>query len=146
MRKVIALRGLGNSGKSSSLRKVYELLVVRYALNKNRVNVKIEGALNKSNTSVIVSINGVRIGIDSAGDQLDILVGRLRDLEFKGCAIIVCASRTAASFEAAVNDLERCCYEIEWIEKTKEGTTKLEWDAANLTTAEDIVAKIEDLL
>lgn len=81
MKRVFALRGLGDSGKSSTLRMVYELLVTHYALRGNRVNVRVEGVLNKSNTSVIVSISGVRIGIDSLGDRPDILAGRLRELE-----------------------------------------------------------------
>lgn len=88
----------------------------------------------------------VLIGITSEGDNAEILEAKLRGLEYKGCAIIVCASRTRAWFERIVNDLRHSSYEVDWIEKEKEGTTKLEWDAANLRVAEDIAARIENLL
>jgi hypothetical protein len=146
MKRVIALRGIGNTGKSSTLRMLYELLVTDYALSSNRINVRVEGLLNQSNTSVIVSVNGVRIGIDSLGDRPDILAARLRELEFNACAIIVCASRTAKQFTTVVADLERSGYEIEWIDKYKEGKTKTDWAAINRRVAEDILSKIEDLL
>jgi len=146
MKTVIALRGIGNTGKSSTLRKVYELLIRRYALQTHHVNLTVEGALNKSNTNVIVSINGVKVGIMSLGDVPGILARNLRECEFKGCAIIVCASRTAGSFETLVNDLKRSSYEIEWVDKRKEGDTKTERDAANLRVAEEILTKIEELL
>ncbi|HBB87295.1 MAG TPA: hypothetical protein DC047_06740 [Blastocatellia bacterium] len=149
MKRVIALRGLGNSGKSSTLRMMYELLVTRYALDRKRgkrVRVSIEGDINDVNTSVIVSVNGVRVGITSVGDQPGVLEGNLREFEFRGCAIIVCASRTAARFESVVTDLQRSCYEIEWIDKHKEGDTKTDWDAANMKVAEDIFTKIQNLL
>src|SRR6266849_747034 len=141
MKRVIALRGLGNSGKSRTLSMVYELLVTRYALERKRgkrVKVSIEGDVNDVNTSVIVSVNGVKVGITSVGDQPGVLERNLREFEFKGCAIIVCASRTAAWFESVVNVLQRSCYEIEWIDKHKEGDTKTDWDAANMKVAEDI--------
>jgi hypothetical protein len=146
MKKVIALRGLANTGKSSTLRKVYELLVSEYTLQPQRLNVKIEGVLNDVNIGVIVSVNGVRIGITSEGDNAEILAAKLRGLEYKGCAIIVCASRTAPWFETIVNNLQRSGYEAEWIEKRTEGTTKPERDAANLLVAQEIVSRIKDLL
>src|SRR2546426_4739360 len=128
MKKVIALRGLANTGKSSTLRKVYELLVREYALQPLQLNVKIEGVLNEVNIGVIVSVNGVRIGITSEGDRAEILEAKLRELEYKSCAIIVCASRTRAWFERIVNDLRKSSYEVDWIEKKKEGTTTDERD------------------
>jgi hypothetical protein len=146
MKKVIALKGLANTGKSSTLKNVYELLVREYVLQPQRVNVKIEGVLNDVNIGVIVSVNGVRIGITSEGDNAEILESKLRGLEYKGCAIIVCASRTRAWFERIVNDLRHSSYEVDWVEKEKEGTTKQEWDAANLRVAEDIAARIGNLL
>ena len=71
----------------------------------------------------------MRIGITSEGDRAEILEAKLRELEYKGCAIIVCASRTRAWFERIVNDLRQSSYEVDWIEKEKEGTTKVEQDA-----------------
>ena len=94
--------------------------------------------LNDVNIGVIVSVNGVRIGITSEGDNAGVLRVKLRGLEYKGCAIIVCASRTRPWFERIVNDLGHSGYEVDWIKKNKEGTTKPEWDAANLRVAEDI--------
>ena len=55
-------------------------------------------------------------------------------------------SRTAAWFETIVNGLRPSGYEVEWIEKQRSGETKAERDAAKMTVAKDIVAKIEDLL
>lgn len=76
MKRVIVLRGLGNSPKSSTLRMLYELLVTGYALERKRgkrVKVSIEGDVNDVNTSVIVSVNGVKVGITSVGDRLGLL-------------------------------------------------------------------------
>ena len=148
MKKVIALRGLGNAGKSSTLWKVYELLIANYALVRargRRVNVSVVGDLNDVNTSVIITINGVRIGIESVGDNPDLLRKSLRELEFKGCAIIVCATRPAKKFRIVVEDLKRSCYEVEWVNKSREGDPDKR-KSADERTAQEIVDKIEDLL
>jgi len=70
----------------------------------------------------------------------------LQTLVFKGCAIIVCATRPADQFTTVVEAFERCCFEVEWVGKEEEGETDAERNKANLRKAEEIVAKIGSLL
>ncbi len=91
---------------------------------------------------MIVAINGVRIGIASVGDQPGPLAKSLRELEFKCCAVIVCASSTANQFKAVIEHLVRAGYEIEWNDKQKVGNSKSERDAANLRMAENYLPNV----
>ena len=63
MKKIIALRGVKDVGKSSTLRKTYELLKKKYP------NCQcVEHHIDRVDIKVVITINGVKIGIESQGD------------------------------------------------------------------------------
>src|SRR5689334_19385147 len=103
MKKLIVLRGNENLGKSETIRKVYNFTIEKYFLF-GQVNASVEANLKILNTTAVVTINGVTIGIESVGDRPGLLAKSLRDFDSKGCEAIVCAARPSESFAVVVNE------------------------------------------
>lgn len=89
-KKIIALQGKSNVGKSTTLYQVYQLL----AANSNVKCVSFKALGWKIDFIAIVLIAGVKVGIVSRGDTPKILTKLLIELRDEGCNIIVCAART----------------------------------------------------
>lgn len=71
---IIANTGIGNQGKSSSIKEVYNLLVSRYP-----DNVQIIHPVESGDVKAIVDVKGVRIGIESQGDPNSRMFQSLQD-------------------------------------------------------------------
>lgn len=140
MKRVFALTGTTNTGKSTTIRAVYELLLAEYP------NVKPEeGAiLNRVEIKVVIVINGVKIGIESQGDPVkeSRLEESLEEFVKVDCSIIICARRTYGKKFDAVEDLNHKGYEIESIKMSKTPNP----DSSNQKAASDIVREIGKLL
>jgi hypothetical protein len=145
MKKVIALSGPGESGKSDTIRKAYEQLLDQ-CLRSGRVNASVEANLKPKETAAVVTIDGVRIGFESMGDNTRRLAKSLQSLELRGCTIIICACRPARKFKAVVDALKGSSYDVRWLPKDKEGDTKSEQEAVNTGVAQGIVDMIEGWL
>jgi hypothetical protein len=91
-KKVFALRGTANSGKSTTLRKFYELLTKAYP----KAQIEVVRPVGVDFT-VIIKIDGVLIGIESQGDPNSRLEVSIELFKERGCVIIVCATRTRGS-------------------------------------------------
>ena len=77
---IIANMGEGNVGKTESIIMVYEKLK----------NVKID----RKDICEVVTINNVKVGIASDGDDIKIVEGNLDGFVDKGCQIILTACRS----------------------------------------------------
>jgi len=65
LKKIIALKGVRDVGKSQTIRTVDELLRDKYS------NATVEHELRtRARLRVVLSINGVRIGIDSTAENV----------------------------------------------------------------------------
>ena len=145
MKEVIALRGPKNRGKSQTVKKIPDLLLAKYP------GAEIENLIPQSRSldiKVLVTINQVRIGIESQGDPRP---GRLPEslTEFVnlGCEIIICATRTRGGTETAVKSLEaHSGYDIVWLDQNDAGTSSSSQEAANRKMAERIVSEVEKSL
>ena len=100
-KQVIALWGTANSGKSTTLRKLYELLTKAYPTAQVDILHKVGVDL-----SLIITIDGVLIGIESQGDPGSRLPDSIKVFIKRGCVIIVCCTRTKGSTVEIVEGLQ----------------------------------------
>ena len=89
MGKIIYLKGRGNSGKTSTINNVFNLLVSKYK------NAKIDFIKKGNDIKLTIEINGILVGIESQGDPNSRLKKSLDEFEAKNCDIIFCATRTS---------------------------------------------------
>ncbi|HEY4239974.1 MAG TPA: hypothetical protein VGM88_09175 [Kofleriaceae bacterium] len=116
MRHVIAVRGIGRRGKTTTIRGVLDLL------RQAHPNAPPEGMVHTRDIAVIIVINGIKIGIESKGDPSTELRLRLQRLREAGCHIILCATRSRGETVDAVKSL-RPIYNVEWIDKERSTAT-----------------------
>jgi hypothetical protein len=100
-KNVFALYGTANAGKSTTLRKLYELLTKAYPA----AHIQIIHPVGVDFT-VIIEIDGVLIGIESQGDPGSRLAVSIELFAKRGCFVIVCATRTRGGTVAIVEALK----------------------------------------
>ena len=139
LKRIFALRGKSNLGKSQSIRTVVELLTGKHP------NLKMEhDHVTRVDVRVVLTINGWKIGIESQGAPNSRLIKESLDLFVRvGCDVIVCATRTSGGTVDAVNSLEG--YEVHWLEQ-REHSKPIEQILRNLAVARKIVEQIETLI
>ena len=62
MKSVIAIRAVANTGKTTTIKKVYEVL------KRSHPNSVVREILNRKEITIIIIIDDVKIGIESQGD------------------------------------------------------------------------------
>jgi len=99
MRRIIALKGRGYSGKTTTINLLPNIL---------RANGYISVAgmhQNYGRDFLDVFENGTQIvGVTSSGDSFDLVHDRLTDLVNAGCDVCVCACRTSGGTHTAISD------------------------------------------
>lgn len=116
MNKIIALRGRGGSGKSSTIKYLYNILIDKKGFKQ------IEGRSPqiKGDFTAILSKDGIVIGLTSLGDTYNLVYDKLKFLVDNKCLICISACRTfdkkQPGTNAAVESFKS--YEYEYIEKT----------------------------
>ena len=131
MKKVFALKGRRNVGKSQTIRTVDELLRAKYpnATIEHEHRTKVE-------LTVVLNLNGVKIGVESSGR-----IGSSFDLFVNlGCDVIICPTRTTGKTVNAVNALPG--YEVVWVEQQAQ-SAPFEQVLSNLAMARHIVEETE---
>lgn len=113
MKKIIAVGGVANAGKTTTLKLVKEELLLRPGA------VVVKDFVNKSDIKIIIRIGGLLIGIESNGDP----TSRVREEELKsfieaGCDVIICATRTSGNTYNVPN-LYRDRYEVVRVDKPR---------------------------
>ena len=131
------LRGKSNSGKSGTIRTVYDNLLSDGAVPEipfTRIGWKID-------FYALVVLRGVRIGILSRGDEAGQVTFYLSALLAKRCSIIVCATRTGGGTVSAVENL--CSgFHIKAIDQVRHEPSFQ--SAGNLAMANCISARVGD--
>ncbi len=129
MKKVFALKGRRNIGKSQTIRTVDELLRAKYP----GVSVEHEHR-TRAELRVVLSLNGVKIGVESSTKAgLDLFASL-------GCDVIICPTRTTGQTVNAVNALPG--YEVIWLEQRPQ-SMPFEQVLSNLAMARHIVEETE---
>jgi hypothetical protein len=145
MKTLIVLRGNENLGKSETIRKVYNFTIEKYFLS-GHVDASVEANLKIINTTAVITVDGVKIGIESVGDRPGLLAKSLRNFDEKRCEAIVCAARPSPSFAVVVNDYKNKGYDVEWIDKVDAGESRSAQQSSNESTAKQIVNRLNKVL
>jgi len=142
MKEVIALRGVAGKGKSTTIRKVYNLLLGKYP------NAAVEPAPGRRgiDVKVVITIGEVKIGIESRGDPGRALPESLDEFVEISCEIIVCTTRSYGDTVIAVENVKRNGYEVVWFEQEDAGDSESVQEVANQQMAERIVSEVEKSL
>lgn len=140
VRKVIALWGVANVGKSDTVKKAYELLISKYANALTGHQILAAGADIKA----ILTIRGVKVGIESQGDPGGRLEKSLSLFVQAQCRVIICATRTRGQTVKAVEQLEPS-YQVIWLEQALKSTAP-EQQSSNLAMARKLVEEAEEAI
>lgn len=101
MKKIIALKGKGNVGKSTTIRDELYPLMLENGFEKIQ-------SIGEPNTDIyaILEKDNIRYGITSSGDTYDHVINNLTDLNNEGCQIMVCACRTRGGTHTALKSFD----------------------------------------
>lgn len=134
MKRVFALSGKANSGKSTTVRKLFELL----RPESSECNI-----LRQTSKEIraILRIEEVLVGIESKGDVSDHVEASLKDFAQKRCHVIVCACRTKRGNVVTAVECLRPEYDIEWLFK---GQVKdpMQQESASIKKAHELAGKV----
>lgn len=137
MKKIIALRGKGNSGKTTTIR----LLPRIFHTNEFSTIMSMPHGIDFSE---IFEKGNLRVGITSAGDSFDLVIDRLQELMVYDCQVYICACR---SFDRGVHGTNGAInsfsppFAVDFVEKTVRAIPS-EQASANGGDAEKLFAHI----
>ena len=132
MKTILTLRGAGNRGKSTTLGMLIELIKTAYpsATFEEKAKFKID-------ITIVITINGKKVGIETQGDPNSRLGASLKHFIKIGCTMIICASRSYGSTVDLVNAAAASGYRVKWFEKTKSANARDQL-AANREAAKEV--------
>lgn len=144
MKKIIALRGRSQVGKTTTLNILIGML---------DTSLKTEELKRDRRISLIY--RGIKIAICTAGDSKDIIKSNIAFIQENDCEVLITATRTRG---AGVNTLKEYVtlqnVPIKWVNKTiverEQGLSdeeyKIEWKDANFTQARDLKKLIDNFI
>lgn len=134
MKKIIALYRRAETGKTSTLNLLIELLDKNEKAEENRLT---------EDRRVSISYGSKKIAVTTWGDNEDELKENIKYFEKKDCDILVTATRTRGETTEILNDYAKeINTEIIWIEKNLSASLE---ELINQTQAKDIKAVIDSL-
>ncbi|MDP3558335.1 MAG: hypothetical protein Q8T03_13265 [Bacteroidota bacterium] len=109
---IIANWGHGNQGKSNTVKRLTKLILEHYTTSiTSPVEINFTG-----DVKTIITIEELKIGIESQGDPNSRLFESLKEFSKKSCSIIICATRTSGATVDAVNNLKKSHnYDVIWV-------------------------------
>ena len=131
---VIANWGVGEQGKSSSVKAVFVLLSKKYPYNV---------LINSGDVKATFQIGDVLVGIESQGDPNSRQGESLREFLKMGCSIIVCASRCYGETCEKIKELKKHGFQVVWTQNDRSDDEKLH-NFLNRKYAERVVEMIEN--
>lgn len=139
MKTLLALRGAANRGKSASLCRLIEMIRAAYPA------AIFEEKRYKVDITLIVTIGGAKIGIETQGDPNSRLYTSLERFIELECQVIVCACRSYGATVNIVSAAGASGYQIKWFEKQKNENPR-EHAAANEAMARELFAALQTAL
>lgn len=113
MKTIIALRGAGNRGKSTTLGLLIGKIKAAYPA------AAIDEKLFKIDVTIILTINGIKVGIETQGDPNSRLGASLKRFVESKCKVIICASRSYGGTVDLVQAAASAGYDLKWVDKDK---------------------------
>lgn len=128
---VIANNGKAQSGKSSSIKEVFNKLIATYPY---KVLIK------DGDIKAIITIGNVLVGIESQGDPNSRMMQSMNDFVSMGCQIIVAACRTSGETYNKIIELDQINgYDIIWASNDKTSISQCHRDILNKKYAERVI-------
>ena len=138
---VIANKGISHKGKSSTLKLISQVLLNQFP-NATTTPTDIDYS---GDVKVIITIDKIKIGIESQGDPGGRLGKSLDEFAAIPCDIIVCATRTSGQGVWDVEEMKpQYGYDIIWVANHR--SDEKNHDALNQLSAEQIVELIKRLI
>lgn len=138
---IFALKGKGGSGKSTTI--AYALAnLQRHASDSKVIRGRERMCGPREVWQAILTIEGVRVGITSPGDNEMAVRRRVKPLIDAGCQVIVCATRTGGGSVRALKQLASEAvppFEIQWIKKASDEEDS---EVKNRKVAAHVVKKV----
>jgi Cdc6-like AAA superfamily ATPase len=135
---LLAIRGTANTGKTTTVKMVYESIRQKYRdLEETRIVPPRWG----KEIRVILNINKIKIGIETHGDPNSTLEESLTIFAKRKCKVIICACRTRGRTREAVSEMAPK-YRVKWFEKLRTRSVGRQ-EADNQETAEQIFAELK---
>lgn len=106
LRRLFVIRGHSESGKTTIIIRLIDMLLNEYGSNiiENRILIENEGESNEERLGTI-TIQGLKIGFISQGDYYGYTLSKLIELfENENCDIVFCTCRTRQSSFNAVQE------------------------------------------
>lgn len=107
---VFANWGHARQGKSDTIKRIAQIILDNYP----NATTDISPIDYSADITVIVSVDNLKIGIESQGDPDSHLPDSLKKFSADNCDIIICATRTSGGTVWAVQKLSPM-YEIIWV-------------------------------
>lgn len=143
MKKIYALKGVAETGKSATIKMFYDKLMAKYT------NLEISDKYTPiygGDISVVLEINGKIIAIESQGDPNSRILDSLPKFAAIPADIIICATRTRGATVDIVKQQHEN-YQIIWIDKKTSTNVdkgnKEKNSEANNKVADDLMLKLE---
>lgn len=110
---IIAVWGNANTGKSSTIKLVFDLFNVIY---KGQISIIDNGPLNTHDITKVFRCNNYIVGIESQGDPKSNIFDSLPMFVDKQCDLIICATRTKGDTVSIVEEIEnKNGYDVIWL-------------------------------
>jgi len=127
MKRVIALFGTGESGKTTTLNLVFEKLEEYISLEN------LEYHIDGYDIRRIFTFNGKKVGFETQGDPNSRLGESLKLFKDLNCDIVVCATRTRGSTCDLVIDYFGSSHFLSWREQSRVWDENLRQPSNNAT-------------
>ena len=131
MANIFALQGSSNSGKSSTLIHLLNLVVAKYP---NATVQTLHGG-TKEVQVIVHPVNGKKVGIESRGDPGSHLQQSLTDFRNANCNIVFCACRTRGMTVNWINAMSPPD-SVQFVQQTR---TQVRQQNANATMASNLM-------
>lgn len=146
MKKLIAVWGVANAGKSASIKMAYEMIKATYPL----ADIDMLSSWEESvDISRIITIGNAKIGLESQGDpgtEMRLLKRSLPRFAQVGCQLIICPTRTrGATVDGVKTFARRHDYKVSWHRKERIFSPDERRDS-NQATAEEIMKAVRNLV
>ncbi|MCR5766182.1 MAG: hypothetical protein K6G09_09440 [Treponema sp.] len=117
-KKIFCLQGEQKRGKTSTLIKLWEIILAKYknGLSDDYVQLFVD-AYNYDFVGVITDVEGHKIGINSRGDDFNWIERWNKKLADNNCDIIFCACHQRGKTIDAIKAFEKIGYKVVFIPK-----------------------------
>ena len=138
MKMVIAQCGPANAGKTTTVKTMYG------HLREQHPDAVVEHLIDSNDISVVFTIGGIRVGIESQGDPSARLIPSLTLFLRLECEVIICATRTWGATVDAVRHLENEGYSIVFRRRAREVGVAAQ-EKRNRAEAQWMIEQIESM-